>query len=178
MDGFNLLPEEYQRRRGARFVPISIIVAITTTLLAVLVMELSMMQRTGRGSGSMLLETLADRRTDLVQARREHEAIEGEIESLGAVLPRTPIWSNVFVDVAAVLGPGVRIERWNSETERGFCSIQGHAGASGQVFALVTALGELEHFESVALAGVAKESDERGRGVRFEIVCRLHQAAR
>ena len=178
MDGVNLLPEQYRTRRGARFVPISMLVAVGVAALAVLLMELAMMRHAARGSGSMLGETLVERRAHLAQMRQERAAVEDEIESLGTVLARTPVWSNLFIDVASVLGPGIRIERWSSETERGFCSIQGRAATNGQVFALLAALEGLEHFESVALAGVAKESDEEGRGVRFEIVCRLRQAAR
>ena len=178
MDGFNLIPERYRTRRGARFVPISMLVALVVAALGVLLMELAMMRHAARGSGSLLGETLAERRVNLAQMREERTAVEDEIESLGTVLARTPVWSNLFVDVASVLGPGIQIERWSSETERGFCSIQGRAATNSQVFALVTALEGLEHFESVALAGVAKESDENGRGVRYEIVCRLRQAAR
>jgi Tfp pilus assembly protein PilN len=178
MDGFNLLPEEYRTRRGARFVPISMLVVVALGALAILLMELAMMRHAARGSGSLLGQTLADRRVELAQMRQQRAAVERDIESLGTVLARTPVWSNLFVDVASVLGPGIRIERWSSETERGFCSIQGRASTNSQVFALLTALEELDHFESVALAGVTKESDEEGRGVRYEIVCRLRQAAR
>ena len=178
MDGFNLLPEEYRTRRGARFVPISMLVTLGIAVFALLLMELGVMARAGRGSGSVLGETLADRRADLAQRRQKRLAIEREVEPLAAVLSRTPVWSNVFIDVAAEMGRDVRIVRWSSDAERGLCSIQGHATTNGEVFALVAALEALAHFESVTLAGVAKENNEEGHGVHYEIVCRLRKAAR
>ena len=180
MDGFNLLPEEFQRRHGARFAPISILVTLGVALLGVLLMELAVIGRAGSGSGSLLVDTLADRRADLARTRQERLALEGEIEPLDAVLSRAPVWSNILIDVAAVIEPGIRITRWSADAKRGLCSIEGRAGTNGEVFTLVAALEGLAHFKSVTLAGVAKETedDEDGRGVRYEIVCRLRWATR
>lgn len=177
MDGFNLLPEEYQTRRGARFAPISMLATFGIMVLSLLLMERAVMVRAGKGSGSALVRTLAARRAELVTMRQDRGAVEKEIEPLAAVLSRTPVWSNVFVDVAGAIGQGVQFKHWGGDAERGLCTIEGRAKTNGEVFTLVSALEGLPHFESVTLAGVAKEKDGQGDGVHFEIVCRLRQAA-
>jgi len=178
MDGFNLIPEEYQTRRGARFVPVSMLVTLAVAVLGVLLMERAVMVRASRGSGSSLAETLAVRQAELAQRCQNRLKIESDIAPLAATLSRTPVWSNVFIDVAAVMVPEVRITRWSADVERNLCSIQGNAETNAAVFELVAALEALEHFESVTLAGVAKEQDAEGHGIRYEIVCSLRQAAR
>ena len=147
-------------------------------VLGVLLMESGVLTR-GTGSvGSALSETLSDRQADLTAARQERSAIDSEITAYSRILSQTPVWSNLLIDVAAVVEPGVRIEHWSADVERGFCSIQGRAATNGEVFRLVAALEGIEEFESVKLAGVAKETDGQGQGVRYEIVCELRQAAR
>jgi Tfp pilus assembly protein PilN len=176
MDGFNLLPEEYRRRRGAKFAPISMLVTAAIVVVGVLLMERAVMARAASGSASSLGKALTARRAELGRRRQERLAILAEIRPLRVMLSQTPVWSNVFVDVATVVGPGVRITHWSSDAERGVCSLQGHARTNGEVFALVAALEGLTHFESVTLAGVVRESDEGDHGVRYEIVCRLRKA--
>jgi len=178
MEGFNLLPEEYQTRRGARFVPISVLATLGIVLLGVVLMEHAVMVQAGRGTGSSLVKTLAARRAELAESRRQREAIESEIKPLAAMLSRTPVWSNLFIDVVGVMGPDTRFMYWSADAERGTCSIEGRARTNGEVFVLVAALEALPYFETVTLAGVAKENDGEDNGVHFEIVCRLRQAAR
>ncbi len=178
MDGFNLLPEEYRTRRGAKFAPISMLATVVIAVLSVLLMERAVMARAASGSASSLGKALTARRAELEQRRQQRLATVAEIGPLRAMLSETPVWSNVFVDVAAVVGPGVRITHWSSDAERGLCSLQGRARTNAEVFALVAAIEGLSHFESVALAGVVRESDEGDHGVRYEIVCRLREAVR
>ena len=178
MDGFNLLPPEHQTQRGARFVPVSFLVVVGLAVLIVSLMELGVIARATGGVGVALRETLADRQADLAAARRERSAVDAEITAYGNILSQTPVWSNLFIDVASVVGPGVRIEHWTADAQRGICSIQGRAATNGDVFSLVAALEGVDAFESVKLAGVAKETDGKGKGVRYEIICELRQAAR
>jgi Tfp pilus assembly protein PilN len=178
MGGFNLLPPEHRTRRGARFVPVSFLVVAVIAVTGVALMELGVVTRATGTVGGALRETLADRHTDLEAARRERSAVDAEIAGYTQILSQTPVWSNLLIDVAAAVAPGVRIEHWSADAERGVCSIQGRAATNGDVFKLVTALEGIEEFESVKLAGVAKETDAKGQGVRYEIVCELRQAPR
>jgi Tfp pilus assembly protein PilN len=178
MSGFNLLPEEFRKRRAARFVPLSVLVTLVIAVVGVLLMEFGVITRTTVGTGSMLRQTLEDRRVDLAQARSAREKLEQEIAALDAVLARTPVWTNVLIDVTGALSQGMWIEQWSADVARGVCSVRGRARDSSDVFALVARLEALEHFESVALAGSAKVNDEHGQGIQFEIVCRLRQAPR
>ena len=178
MEGFNLLPEEYQTRRGARFVPISVLATLGIVLLGVVLMEHAVMVQANRGAGSSLVETLTARRAELAEARQEREALESEIGPLAAMLSRTPVWSNLFIDVAGLMGPNARFMQWSADADQGTCSIEGRARTNGEVFVLVAALEALPHFETVALVGVAKENDGKNDGVHYEIVCRLRQTGR
>jgi Tfp pilus assembly protein PilN len=176
MEGFNLLPEQYQKRRGARFVPVSIVVTLALAVLCLVLMEQGVVARATRGAGSSLAKTLSAREAELAERRRERQTIEAEVKPLVAVLSRTPIWSNVFIDVAGVVGPDVQITRWSADTDRGLCSIQGRAETNTAVFQLVVALEALPYFETVTLAAVSKEQDAKGYGVRFEIITSIRQA--
>jgi Tfp pilus assembly protein PilN len=178
MNGFNLLPQEHRTHRGARFIPVSFLVTFGLIVVGVLLMELGVITRATSKSGSALSATLADRQADLAETRRQCSVLEGEIAAYSGILSQTPVWSNLLIDVAGLIEPGVRIERWSADVERGVCSIQGWAATNAEVFSLVTALESVEQFESVKLASAAKETDETGQGVRFQIVCELHQAAR
>jgi Tfp pilus assembly protein PilN len=178
MDGFNLLPEQYQKRRGARFVPVSAVVTLALALLCVVLMEHGVMARATRGAGLSLRETLAAREVELAQRRRDRQAMETQIKPLVAVLSRTPIWSNVFIDVAGVVKPDVQITRLSADTDRSLCSIQGRAETNSAVFDLVAALEALPDFETVTLAAVTKEEDAKSYSVHFEIVAGIRQAAR
>ena len=180
MSGFNLLPEQFRRRRGAQFTPISIVVTIWIAVLCVLLMELAIVSRMAAGSRSTLRQTLADRQRDVEAARASLRSVREEAEALAAVLPRTPVWSNLLIDVAGVVGPRVQLERWTSDVERGVCTLRGRAASNSDVFDLVAALEAVPDFRSVTLAGVSrKDDDEEGsHDVVFEIVCRLRQAAR
>ena len=178
MDGFNLLAEEHRIRRGARFAPVSMLVTLGITVVCVLLTERAVLSNAARGSGSSLGQTLIERRAELKTRRTKREALEERIKPLAAVLARTPVWSNVFIDLAGVVGPNVCISQWSANTDRGLCTIQGTAKANADVFTFVAALEALEHFDSVTLAGVAKEKDTEQGEVRYEVVCSLHKAAR
>jgi Tfp pilus assembly protein PilN len=186
MNGFNLLPEQFRRRRGAQFVPISIVVTIGIAVLCVLLMELAIVSRALGGSGSTLRDTLADRRRDVEAARTGRRDVVEQVEALAGVLPRTPVWSNLLIDVAQTVGPRVQLERWSSDADRGVCSIRGHAESNSDVFEFVAALEATPHFASVTLAGVSRKEDADRRSddeqgtydVVFEVVCRLRQAVR
>lgn len=178
MNGFNLLPEEFQSRRGARFVPISMLATLVVAVLIVALVERAAMPRTAGATGSGLDETLADRRQELARKQQALAAVEAEIAPLDAVLSQAPAWSNLFVDVEAVMGEGVWITRWSSDAKRGICSVQGCAEASAAAFAFMSALEKLPHFEAVVLTSVAKEIQEHDGGVRYEIISRLRHAAR
>ncbi len=178
MDGFNLLPQEHRTHRGARFVPVSFLVVFGLIVLGVLLMELGVVTRATGQAGGALSETLADRQADLATTRQQRSAVDDEVVGYSRILSQTPVWSNLLIDVAAVIEPGVRIEGWSADVQRGVCSIQGRAATNADVFSLVTALEGIEQFESVKLAGAAKETDETGQGVRYQIVCELRQAAR
>lgn len=178
MNGFNLLPEQFRTRRAAQFVPVSILVALAIALVAMLLMEFGVIAQAAGGSGSMLRQTLEDRHADLARACAEREQVEQEIAALDAVFPRTPVWTNVLIDVTGALKRDMWIERWSADAGRGVCSIRGHAADSGEVFELVAALEALGHFESVALAGLAKADNEGDQDIQFEIVCQLREASR
>ncbi len=178
MNGFNLLPQEHRTHRGARFVPVSFLVVLCLVVLGVLLMELGVVTRATGTTGGALSQTLADRQADLTATHQERSAVDGEIAAYSRILSQTPVWSNLLIDVASVVEPSVRIERWSADVQRGVCSIQGRAATNADVFSLVTALEGVEQFESVKLAGVAKETDEPGQGVRFQVVCELRQTAR
>jgi len=191
MSGFNLLPEQFRRRRGAQFVPISIVVTVGIAALCVLLMELAVVSGAAVGSGPALRETLADRRRDVEAAGTRCRAIQEEIDALAGVLPRTPVWSNLLIDMAQAVSPRVQLEHWSSDAERGVCTVRGRAASNSDVFELVGALEAMPHFESVTVAGVSRKDDaDQGSGDRrsddeqgtndvlFEIVCRFHEPAR
>ncbi|MBN1918214.1 MAG: PilN domain-containing protein [Verrucomicrobia bacterium] len=180
MSGFNLLPEQFRRRRGGPFVALSVAMTAGIAVLCLLLMELGVVSSAARGSGSVLRETLADRRRDVAVARASRRAVEAEIKAMAAMLPRTPVWTNLLIDTARVVGSNMQIERWSADTDRGVCALRGRAASNGEVFELVGALEALPYFSSVTLAGVSrKDSSEQGdRDVVFEIVCRFHQVAR
>jgi len=177
MDGFNLLAEEYRTRQGARFAPISMLVTLGITVLCVLLIEHAVLVRAISGSGSSLGETLIERRKELKERSTDRQKVADTIKPLEAVLARTPVWSNVLVDLATVTGPDVRITQLSADTGRGLCTIQGRAKTNAAVFAFAAALEGLEHFDSVTLAGVTKEKDTKEGEVRYEVVCSMRKAA-
>jgi len=171
MTEFNLLPEDYRKKRSKMLAPLSLVVMLLTIAITVAGLESFLAYKTRKIGYVRIVKRQLEQQEIIADIDRKTERVRRKFKPYLDLVSTHYPWSNLLIGVAGAAGDGVWLTQITGAATDNQCTLNGNARTTEAVFDFIAALKRKEFFKSIRLNSMNTNVLGEVKRIHFEISC-------